>query len=66
MENEILRAAAEKRGGPDPAGEATQIAMEHQRPVAVVFRVLGRASVHGLRPPSAEDAGPSWAGDLDR
>src|SRR5918911_3540733 len=26
MENEILRAAAETRGGPDPAGEAAQIA----------------------------------------
>jgi hypothetical protein len=37
MENEILRAAAEK-GGSDPAGEAAQIAMDHQLPVAVVCR----------------------------
>ena len=35
MENEVLRAAAEK-GAPDPAGEAAQIAMGHQLPVAVV------------------------------
>jgi hypothetical protein len=35
MENEILRAAAE-RGGSDPAGEAAQIAMEQQLPVTVV------------------------------
>ena len=55
MENEILRAAAEKKGAPDPAGEAAQIAMEHQLPLAVVCRVLGapRSSVYARR-------GPSW------
>ena len=51
MENEILRAAAEKRGLPDPAGEAAQIAMEHQLPVAVVCRVLGAPRSTHLRPP---------------
>ena len=51
MENEILRVAAEKKGGPDPAGEAAQIAMAHQLPVAVVCRVLGapRSSVYARR-----------------
>jgi transposase-like protein len=51
MENEILWAAAEKRGGPDPAGEAAQIAMEHQLPLAVVCRVLGapRSTVYARR-----------------
>jgi transposase-like protein len=38
MENEILRAAAGK-GGPDPAGEAAQIAMAHRLPVAVVCQL---------------------------
>jgi putative transposase len=40
-----------KKGAPDPAGEATQIAMEHQLPVAVVCRVLGapRSTVYARR-----------------
>src|SRR5215218_11357075 len=37
--------------GPDPAGEAAQIAMDHQLPVAVVCRVLGapRSSLYARR-----------------
>jgi transposase-like protein len=44
MENEIL-------GAVDPAGEAAQIAMEHQQPVVVVCRVLGapRSTVYARR-----------------
>jgi transposase-like protein len=54
MENEVLRAAAEK-GAVDPAGEAAQIAMDHQVPVAVVCRVLGapRSTVYARRQPKA-------------
>jgi hypothetical protein len=51
MENAILGAAAEQRGAADPAGEAAQIAMASQRPVAVVCRVLGapRSSLYARR-----------------
>ena len=50
MENEILRVAAEK-GAADPAGEAAQIAMACQLPVAVVCQVLGapRSSIYARR-----------------
>jgi transposase-like protein len=51
MENEILRAAAEK-GAADPAGEAAQIAMDHRLPIAMVCRVLGASA------PASTPAGP--------
>src|ERR671913_308388 len=40
-----------KKGAPDPAGEATQIAMAQQLPVALVCRVLGapRSTVYARR-----------------
>ena len=62
MENEILRAAAEK-GAPDPAGEAAQIAMAHQLPVAVVCRVLGapRSSIYARRAPAGAGGRPGPA-----
>jgi hypothetical protein len=66
MENEILRAAAEK-GASDPASEAAQIAMEHQLPVAVVCRVLGapRSTIYA-RCQSKVPTRPPWTGHLDR
>src|SRR5215207_481953 len=43
--------SSRKKGASDPAGEAAQIAMDHQLPVAVVCRVLGapRSSVDARR-----------------
>jgi hypothetical protein len=63
MENEILRAAAEKKGAADPAGEAAQIAMEQQRPVATVCRVLGahRSTVYARRGRSGRPPRPGPA-----
>jgi transposase-like protein len=51
LENEVLRAAAEQKGAPDPAGEAAQIAMERHLPVNIVCRVLGapRSTVYARR-----------------
>ena len=62
MENEVLRAAAEKRGS-DPAGEAAQIAMDAQLPVAVVCRVLGapRSSIYARRASASAGGRPGPA-----
>jgi hypothetical protein len=64
MENEILRAAAEK-GAADPAGEAAQIAMEQHLPVSLVCRVLG-APARPQPPAGRRATGPSWADTADR
>jgi transposase-like protein len=70
MANEILRSAAEKRGAPDPAGEAAQIAMASQVPVAVVCRVLGapRSTVYARRVQAGAGGRPgpaTWISDPD-
>jgi transposase-like protein len=66
MENEVLRAAAEK-GAADPAGEAAQIAMEHHLRVAVVCRVLGAPPLDHLCPSAGRWAArPTRSGAADR
>ena len=58
-----LLSAFNKSGAPDPAGEAAQIAMEHQLPVAVVCRVLGapRSSIYARRASASASGRPGPA-----
>jgi transposase-like protein len=66
MENEILRAAAEKKGGcrsrrrSGPDSHGTPAAGGGGVPRA------RRAALHGVCPPPVQGAGPPWAGHLDR
>jgi hypothetical protein len=63
MEYEVLRAAAEKKGAADPAGEAAQIAMDRKLPLAMVCRVLGASrstiSARRGRAPGSLRPGPA-------
>jgi len=65
MENGVLRAAAEN-GAVDPAGEAAQIAMQSQLPVAVVCRVLGAPAPAWTPAGSRPVPSPTRPGDLDQ
>jgi hypothetical protein len=51
LENEILRVAARKKGLPDPAEEAAEIAMELQAALKTVCRVLDapRSTIYARR-----------------